>query len=98
MFSGRTFAQALSKWTYGPVKKGKKSLDDLLRAIVTIKSQAMCGTGMIGAYHEQHVLPLMASKLRKFEMVTDVDLRGTTMSLDSISNSKVEQRLIEALR
>jgi len=43
--------------------KEQKRLDDLLKAIVTLKGRGLHGTGVVRAYHVRRLASLMAHSL-----------------------------------
>ena len=43
-------------WRYGPIGREQKRLDDLLKAITTLKHHGLRGTGVIGAYHVKRLV------------------------------------------
>ena len=42
IFTGRLIEQVLGVWRYGPIEKEQKRLDNLLKAIVTLKGHGLC--------------------------------------------------------
>jgi len=48
--------------------KEQKRLDDLLKAIMTLKGRGLRGTSIIGAYHIRRLAPLMARALSMYKM------------------------------
>jgi len=50
-------------WSWGPPKKEKKRMHDILDTIAFLKSHGLRGASVIGAYHTRRVGPLMARAL-----------------------------------
>ena len=57
----------------------------------------MKGSGIIGAYHERRVAPLMARVLPLHQMVPRAPLEGTTLVDEALPSSEVAQRIKEAM-
>ncbi|RLM74267.1 uncharacterized protein C2845_PM15G05710 [Panicum miliaceum] len=87
-FTERMFDAQPSVWSYGPVKKGKKALVDLFKAISVLKDWGVRGAGVISAYHKRRVLPLMVRTRRLDEMIEGADLAGTVMSMEPLGDTK----------
>ena len=66
-------------WRYGPVAKEQKRLDDLLKAIMTLKGHGLRGTGIIRAYHVRRLAPLMVLALLMYKMKLDSAPEGMVM-------------------
>jgi hypothetical protein len=47
------------EWGYGPAKNEKRTLHDLIDAVVLLRSGNIHGANIIGAYHMRGVAPLM---------------------------------------
>jgi hypothetical protein len=58
------------EWGYGPIKKEKRRLCDLLNAVALLRSGSVYGAGIIGVYHARGVAPLMARTLSLYKMTT----------------------------
>ena len=58
-FIGHLIEEAPQVWSWGPPKKEKKRMRDILDAIAFLKSHGLRGAGVIGAYHARRVAPLM---------------------------------------
>jgi len=67
-FTGRLIEEAVLVWSWGPPEKEKRSLCDLLDAIVFLQDHGLHGVGVIRAYHAKRVAPLMARILPLYEM------------------------------
>jgi len=59
-FTGCLIEEAPKVWLWGPPKKQKKRMHDILDAIVFLKSHGLHRAGVIEAYHARRVVPLMA--------------------------------------
>ena len=72
--------EALQVWSWGPPKKEKRRLHDLLDAIAFLKDHDLRGVGVIRAYHARRVALLMALVLPLWGMTPDAQLDGTTLA------------------
>jgi hypothetical protein len=71
IFSDRSIEEALDVWRYRPIAKTQRKLGDLLWAIETLKCVGLRGASVIRAYHIRRLAPLMAHRLRMWEMMPD---------------------------
>ena len=85
-------------WRYGPIAKEQKRLNDLLKAIVTLKGHGLRRTGVVGAYHVRRLAPLMAHSLPMWKMTPDSEPEGTVMVTgEALSIGEMAQRIKEAM-
>jgi hypothetical protein len=64
---------------------------------VLLKRHGYNATGVIGAYHARRVAPLMARALSLYQMTPAMSLDGMVLSWEPLHNSKIEQRIREAM-
>ena len=57
----------------------------------------MKGSGVIGAYHERRVAPLMTRALPLYAMAPEASLDGTTLAEGALPNSEIVQRIKEEM-
>ena len=67
-------------WSWGPPKKEKKRMHDILDAIVFLKSHGLHRAGVIEAYHARRVAPLMTRTLPLYRMMPGTQLDGTMLA------------------
>jgi hypothetical protein len=79
-FTRRLIEEVLPVWGWGPPKKQKRWLRDLLDTIALLKNHRLRGAGVIGAYHARRVASLMARALPLYEMVPSVWLDGMMLA------------------
>jgi len=75
-FIGCLIEEAPLVWSWGPPKKEKRRLHDLLDAIAFLKDHDLRGVGVIRAYHARRVALLMALVLPLWGMTPDAQLDG----------------------
>jgi hypothetical protein len=98
IFSGCSIKEALDIWRYRPIATTQRKLGDLLWAIETLKVTGLRGASVIEAYHVRSLAPLMACKLRMWEMTPDSASEGTVMIFgESITPDEVEDCLDDTL-
>ena len=98
IFTSHLIEEAPDAWRYEPVTKEQKRLDDLLKAIVTLKGHGLRGTSIIGAYHVRRLAPLMVCALLMYKMMPDSMPEGTVMVTgEALSIGKMAQCLKEAM-
>ena len=98
IFTGRLSEEAPDVWRYGPVAKERKRLDDLLKAIMTLKGHGLHGTGVVGAYHVRRLAPLMVLALLMYKMKLDSAPEGMVMVAgEALNVGKTAQRIKEAM-
>jgi hypothetical protein len=74
-----------------------KKITDHLAAIKILKEDDVKGSSVIGAYHVRRVAPLMAHALPLYRMTPDAPLEGTVLAEGPLTNSKIMQRIKEAI-
>ena len=98
IFTGRLIEEAPDAWRYGPIAKEQKRLDDLLKAITTLKGRRLRRTGVVGAYHVRRLAPLMARALPMYKMTPDSASKGTVMIAGEVPNvGEMAQCIKEAM-
>ncbi|CAO2187053.1 unnamed protein product [Urochloa humidicola] len=70
----------------------------MVTAIRALMSRGLTGAGLITAYHERRLAPLMMRRLPMFEMTAEADLSGTRLSEDTLAPTELGQRLKEVLK
>ena len=68
-FTGRLIEEAPVVWSWGPLKKEKKRMRNILDAIVFLKNHDLCGASVIRAYHARRLAPLKACALPLYRMM-----------------------------
>jgi hypothetical protein len=84
-------------WGWGSIDMEKRRLGDLLKAIVLLKHHSPCATDVVGVYHVRRVAPLMVRALPLYRMTPEASLEGTVLSREPLRNSKIKQRIWEAM-
>ena len=79
-FTGCLIEEAPPMWSWGPPDKEKRRMHDILETIASLRSHDLCGAGVIGAYHERRVAPLMARALPLYGMTPGAQLDGTVLA------------------
>ena len=98
IFIGRLIKEAPDAWRYGPIMKEQKRLDDLLKAIMTLKSHSLLGTSIVRAYHVRRLAPLMVRTLSMYKMTLDSVPNGTMMVAgEALSVNEMAQCIKEAM-
>jgi hypothetical protein len=83
-YTGCSFEEALERWGYGPIASEKKKIDSLLQAAKRLVDAGVTGAGLITAFHERRVLPLMRRAHRLDEMVPNASLEGTMLVMGGL--------------
>jgi len=97
-FSGRLIEEAPESWRkWGILEKDKKKIRDLIATIHILKESGLKGSGIIRAYHARRVAPLMMRALPLYVMAPEASFDGTTLAEGALSNSKIMQRIKEAM-
>ena len=90
--------EAPDAWRYGPIAKEQKRLDDLLKAITTLKGYGLHGTSVVGAYHVRRLAPLMARALPMYKMMPDSMPEGMVMVAgEALSVGEMTQHMKEVM-
>ena len=85
-------------WRYRPIDREQKRLDDLLKAIATLKGRGLRGTGVVGAYHVKRLAPLISRALPMYKITSDSVPKGTVMVTDeALSVGETAQCIKEAM-
>ena len=71
-------------------------MSDILKAVMSLRSRGLRGTGVIGAYHVRRVASLMARALPLFGMGPIMELGGTVLPQGPLRNSEIAQCVKEA--
>jgi hypothetical protein len=88
---------ASDRWTWGLGKKEMRKIEDHLAAIRILKDAGLNGAGVIVAYHQRSVVPLMARALPLHRMDLDAPHGGMVLSEDPIAPSESAQRIKDAM-
>jgi hypothetical protein len=88
---------ASDRWTWGLGKEETRKIEDHLAAIRILKDAGLNGAGVIGAYHQRRVVPLMVRALPLHRMDLDAPRGGMVLSEDSIAPSEAAQRIKDAM-
>ena len=94
IFTGHLIEEAPDVWRYGAIRKEQKGLNDLLKAIMTLKSHGLHGSGIIGAYHVRRLAPLMARALPMYKMTPNSAPKGMVLVAgEALSVGEMAQRI-----
>jgi hypothetical protein len=74
-----------------------KRIQSLLQAVRRLVNAGVMGTGVIVAYHERRVLPLMCQEWRLFDMVPGASLEGTVLVAAPLDHAEVKKHVKSAL-
>ncbi|KAF8664320.1 hypothetical protein HU200_054870 [Digitaria exilis] len=88
----------LAYWQYGPEAADRKKLKLHLECLAKLRSCSLTGIGIAEAFHRRRVAPLMARRLRHFEMhptTTKAELRPNLVSRVFPSEDEIRARLAE---
>jgi hypothetical protein len=96
-YTGCFFGEALECWGYGPIASEKKKIDSLLQAIKRLVDAGMAGAGVIAAFHERRVLPLIRRAHHLDEMVPNAPLEGTVLVTGELDQEEIKRRITSAL-
>jgi hypothetical protein len=86
-YTDRFFEEAPERWGYGPIAADRKRIDTLLLAVKRLVDADVTGAGVIVAFHERRLLPLMRRACRLDEMVLLAFLSTTTKNRITHTNS-----------
>jgi hypothetical protein len=81
---------------WGVPKREVKRIKDHLAAIQILRENGLNRAGIIGAYHQRRVVPLMACTLPLHQMVPGVPSEGTVLTEDPIAFSEITQCIKDA--
>jgi hypothetical protein len=76
---------ALVHWNYEPPAPKKAKIDTLLQAVRRLVNHGVTGAGVITAFHEQRVLPLMERARRLDEMVPGAPIEGMALLSEQLT-------------
>ena len=79
-FSGCVIEEVLGSWKWGVPDKDNKKIKDHLTALQILKERGVKGSGIIGAYHTQRVVPLMSHALPLYLMAPGTSPKGTVLA------------------
>jgi hypothetical protein len=82
---------------YGPPQPEMKRIQSLLQAMRRLVNASVTGAGVIAAYHERRVLPLMRQERRLFDMVSGASLEGTVLVAAPLDRPEVKKCLKSTL-
>jgi hypothetical protein len=82
---------------YAPPHPEMKRIQSLLQAMRRLVNASVTSAGVIAAYHEWRVLPLMRQERHLFDMVPGVSLEGTVLMVAPLDCSEVKKRIKSAL-
>jgi hypothetical protein len=88
---------ASEQWVWGVPKREVKRIKDHLTAIQILRENGLNGAGIISAYHQRWVAPLMARALPLHEMVPGAPSEGTMLIEDPVAFSEIAQRIKDAI-
>jgi hypothetical protein len=92
-FMGRWYKDAPKKWMYGPPQPEMKRIQSLLQAMWCLVNAGMTGAGVIAAYHERRVFPLMRRERCLFDMVPGASLEGTVLVAAPLDRAEVKKHV-----
>lgn len=96
-FSDNVVGAASERWMWGILGKDMKRIKDHLAPIKILKDKGLDGVGMIGAYHQRRVAPLMARALPLHRMTPGAPSKGTVLTGAPITFSKIAQCIKDAM-
>jgi hypothetical protein len=74
-----------------------KRIQSLFQVMWHLVNADVTGAGVIAAYHEQRVLPLMRRERHLFDMVSGVSLEGTVHVAAPLDRAEVKKHIKYAL-
>jgi hypothetical protein len=96
-FMSRWYKAAPEKWMYDPLQPEMKRIQSLLQVVRCLVNAGVTGAGVIAAYHERRVLPLMHQERHLFDMVPGVSLEGTVLVAAPLDRTEVKKRVKSTL-
>lgn len=96
-FTGSSPAVHSKRWTWGVPRKELKKIEDHLQAVRILKERGLSIEGVIGAYHQRRVAPLMARALPLHWMGIEMSPMGAALTEVPVSPSEVARRVWDVM-
>jgi hypothetical protein len=90
-YTDRYFEVALAHWGYGPVTVEKEKINTLLQAVKCLVNHGVTRAGVLIAFHERRVLPLMRWVRWLDEMVLDAPLEGMVLMMEELEHEEIKK-------
>jgi hypothetical protein len=75
-YTGRVMTERLPKWRWGAPGSEQRKLQPLLDTLKRLRDDSLTATGVVAAFHQWRVLPLMAWLLHLDQMEEGAPLEG----------------------